>query len=283
MIKQKAEQKRVLAIHDLSGFSHTSLMAVIPIMNRLGISVCALPTAILSSNTENEGYQLVDMTNHLEAFLEHWSKLHLKFDAVYSGFLSSEHQVEIVIKAIAMFRKSPQLIVVDPVMADDGVLYSCFNRNIISSMRKLITYADVITPNLTEAALLLDKKYNAEIDVREVKAWCKKLAELGPKYVVVTSVPVKTDKTKTSVISYNRISDRFAKMTCEYLPVNYPGTGDIFTSVLTANLLRGIELKSAIRIAVQFVSKAIKLTMVMHKPTQEGICLEKSINLLKSN
>lgn len=280
-MKEQTERKRILAINDLSGHSQTSLMSVIPILNTMGIAVTALPTAILSSNTEQKGFQLVELTNYLNSFLSQWSGLKLKFNAIYSGFLSSEHQVEIVIKAIGMFKQKEQLIIVDPVMADDGELYSCFDSNIIESMQKLIAYADVITPNLTEAALLVGQPYQAELELRTVKAWCRKLAEQGPKQVVITSVPVKNDKAKTSVICYNKLSDRFDKITCAYLPVNYPGTGDIFTSVMTGYLLNGIELEQAIRKAVRFVSKAIGLTMQMKTPAKEGICLEQSIYLLR--
>jgi len=275
------QKHRVLAIHDLSGYSHTSLMAVIPIMSKLGISVCALPTAVLSSNTEHKGFKLVDLTNHLDSFLEHWAKLKLSFSAIYSGFLSSEQQVKIVIRAIELFKQPNQIIVIDPVMADDGELYSCFDRKIVNAMQELINYADVITPNLTEAALLLNMEYDFEISTHKLKLQCKLLSRLGPKYVVITGVPVLYDTSKIAVIAYDRTIDRHYYIISECQPVNYPGRGDIFTSVLTACLIKGMEFPNAVRKAVSFVSKATKITMEMHLPEQEGICLEKAISLLR--
>jgi pyridoxine kinase len=275
------QKHSVLAMHDLSGYSHTSLMAIIPIMSKLGISVCALPTAVLSSNTEHKGFQLVDLTEHLVSFLEHWSKLKLSFSAIYSGFLCSERQVEIVIRAIELFKQSGQIVVVDPVMADDGKLYSCFDRRIVTAMQELINYADVITPNLTEAAFLLNMEYDDEIGIRKVKDWCKMLSRLGPSYVVITGVSVLYDTSKTAVVCYDRTINRYYVVKCEYQPVNYPGRGDIFTSVLTANLINGLEFPKAVRKAVSFVSKATKITMEMNLPEQEGICLEHTIGLLR--
>jgi len=274
------QSKRVLAIHDLSGYSHTSLMAVIPIMNVMGIAVTALPTAVLSSNTEHKGFQMLEMTDSLEAFLSHWNKLNLKFSAIYSGFLSSEHQVKIVLKAIELYKKGKTLVIVDPVMADDGRLYDSFSQSIIECMQRLIPFADVITPNLTEAAFLLNEKYDPFPDIKLVKNWCLRLAQFGPRQVVITNVPVKKHKDKTSVICYDKTTDRFQRAICKYLPVNYPGTGDIFTSVLTGLLLKGIDIFPAVEKTVKFVSKAIQVTMQNDAPPKEGICLEKVMSLL---
>jgi len=274
-------KKTVLAIHDLSGYSHTSLMAIIPIMNTLGISVCALPTALLSTNTEQQGFRMLDCTAETDKFLQHWKEIKLSFTAIYSGFLGSDKQVELVIKAIEMFSKSKPLIVIDPVMADDGKLYDCFDKNIVNSMQKLISYADIITPNLTEAAFLLNEKYNPNISYNQVKDWCRKLSDYGAKQVVITSVPVNNDKSRTAVVCYDKVTEKFSKITCQYLPVNYPGSGDIFTSVLTCFLLKGFSLPSAVRKATNFVCKAIGITMQQNTPQQEGIALEKVLHLLR--
>lgn len=272
---------RVLAINDLSGFSHTSLMAIIPILNTLGISVCALPTAVLSSNTEQSGYQLIDCSFGLDGFLLHWEKLKLRFSAIYSGFLGSDLQVELVEKAINMFSDKETLIIIDPVMGDDGKLYDCFGTGIVKSMQRLITKADIITPNLTEASLLLGMPSDLLPNTNKIKAMCKALAESGPDYVVITSVPVMNDRTKTAVVCFNKALNRFNATTCKYLPVNYPGTGDIFTGVLTGLLLKGYDLSKAIRQTVTFVSKAIELTIAQKTPSQEGICLERTLSLLR--
>lgn len=270
----------VLAVNDLSGHSHTSLMAIIPIMTAMGISVTALPTAILSSNTEQDDFQLVDMTKYLPGFLIQWEKLKLSFDAVYSGFIGSDQQVEIVLEAIDKFKKSDPLIVVDPVMADDGELYSCFSKNIVKSMQRLIAKADIITPNLTEAALLLGENYPEKISLRTAQSWCRSLSEQGPDQVIITNVRVSGKAPRTSVICYDKGSDSFLKAVCSYLPVNYPGTGDIFTCVLTALLLKGEALFQAVDKAVRFVSTAMQLTLKQGTPANEGIRLEQAMKFL---
>jgi pyridoxine kinase len=271
---------RVLAIHDLSGHSHTSLMAVIPVMSHQGISVTALPTAILSSNTEYSGFELADMTPHLDGFLNHWKRLKLSFTAIYSGFLCNELQVETVIKAIELFRKKQTLVVVDPVMGDNGSLYPCFGKSIIKSMQRLVSHADIITPNLTEAAFLLNEPYRKTISVQESRQWCRRLSELGPGQVLITNLQMASSKSRTSVVAFDRKDNRFHQSSCRYLPVNYPGTGDVFTSVLTSLLLNGTNLFPAVSKTVRFTCRAIKLTLESGTPPNDGICLEKALKFL---
>lgn len=271
---------RILVINDLAGHSHTSLMAIIPIMHSMGIPITALPTAILSSNTEHDGFQMVDMTKHLKAFLKHWSELKLSFAAIYSGFLYSEKQVELVVEAIKMFKKPETLIVVDPVMADDGELYPCYSKNIITSMQKLISHADIIAPNLTESAFLLNELYQPVIKLEVIQNWCKRLSEFGPRQVVITNVPDDSNPELTSVICYDKTRNCFHRSICRYYPVNYPGTGDIFTCTLTCLLLKGMDLYPAVDKTVKFLCEAIKFSMKNNAPVNEGICLEQVINLL---
>ncbi len=278
--KKQPELKRVLAIHDLSGHSHTSLMAIVPILNSYGIGVTALPTAVLSSNTEQEGFQLVEMTKKMSGFLQQWSQLQLRFDAIYSGFLCCPQQAKTVLEAIGKFRKDHTLILVDPVMADDGELYSCFQESIIASMRKLVTHADIITPNLTEAAFLLGEKYEERIPAWLAKQWCKRLAEKGPRHVIITSIPVRNKTDRTSVICYDKSTNSFHKSFCQLLPVKYPGSGDIFACVLLALLLKGMDLFQAVNKTVSFVSRAMQLTLDLQTPVRQGICLELALKLL---
>jgi pyridoxine kinase len=275
---------RILAIHDLSGFSHTSLMAVIPILSGMGVSVCALPTAILSSNTEQPGYQFIDLTSHLSGFTSHWQKLQLNFQAIYSGFLGSPAMLEIVLQTIDGFRNKSPLVVVDPVMGDEGTLYSCFDQEMIVSMRQLVSQADVITPNLTEAAMLLDQKYKPEATSGTVKSWCRQLSAMGPRWVIITSVAAKphpvNQASRTAVVGYDARTDSFCRYSCTYLPVAYPGTGDIFSSVLTANLVNGISFCEAIRNSVRFVNKAIRITMAAGTPPAEGVQIQLALRYL---
>ncbi len=275
--------KRVAAIHDLSGFGRASLTVVMPILSTMGIQVCPLPTAVLSTHSKFPDYHFVDLTEHMPGIIRHWKDLGLKFDAIYSGFLGSHRQIAIVSDFIEYFRHDDLLVVVDPVLGDNGALYGPLAPDMIAEMRALIKTADVITPNLTEAALLLDRPYNPRVTVSEMKDWIGILAQQGPKIVIVTSVPELEQPRKTSVIAYNRNDDRFWKVVCEYLPANYPGTGDAFASVVVGSLLQGDSLPIALDRAVQFISLGVRATFGYSYDANEGILLERVLDNLRSS
>ena len=136
---------KVAAIHDLSGFGRSSLSVVFPILSTMGAQVCSLPTAVLSTHTAYEGYTFVDLTDYMEAFIKHWKSLDIEFDCIYSGFLGSARQINIISKFIDDFSSSKPLVVIDPVMADDGELYSTMDQEMVKNMRALIKKADIIT------------------------------------------------------------------------------------------------------------------------------------------
>ena len=181
--------KRIAAIHDLSGFGRSSLTVVIPIISTMGIQVCPLPTALLSTHTsEFKNYYIKDLSNDMNGIIRHWKDLEINFDAVYSGFLGSPGQIQIVRNFIRDFKKEAQFIIVDPVLGDDGETYSTINHEMITGMRSLIEEADIITPNLTEAAFLLDEPQIENIDTETVKDWARRLSGKGPEITIITSV-----------------------------------------------------------------------------------------------
>lgn len=273
---------KVAAIHDLSGFGRSSLTVVLPILSTMGMQVSPLPTAVLSSHSQISDYKFVDLTKHMRDFISHWKTLNIHFDAIYSGFLGSEEQIEIVKEMIPIFSKENQLIVVDPVLGDDGELYGPFGKSMVAKMRSLITHANVITPNLTEAALLLDKPFPMEISEKEVKEWVYELSESGPGIAIITSVPDSKNKKTTSVIAYNKVDQRYWKVSCDYLPGIYPGTGDAFTSVIVGSLLQGDSLPIALDRAVEFVSMGIRATFGYAYNNLEGFLLERVLGCLSS-
>ncbi|MFA5498355.1 MAG: pyridoxamine kinase [Candidatus Cloacimonadia bacterium] len=273
---------RVAAIHDLSGFGRSSLTVIIPILSNMGLQVCPLPTAVLSTHTAYDGFKLVDLTEHLEDFIAHWEELGVSFDVIYSGFLGSANQICIVERFIEKFRRPDQLIVVDPVMGDDGELYKSFTEEMIGEMRKLIKYADIITPNITEAAMLLNREYPEQMTNDEAKEWCIELAKMGPKTVVITSVPSEPNSKSTSVISFDSEHKRFWKVSCSYIPAVFPGTGDGFTSVLIGSLTQGFSLPIALDRAVNFISIGIRSTFGFPHSEKEGILIEKILDNLKA-
>lgn len=278
---------RVAAIHDMSGFGRTSLTVAIPILSCMGIQVCPMPTAVLSTHTvEFTDYTLCDLSGELDGILDHWERLGLRFDGVYSGFMASPGQMESVARCIRTCLAPGGLAVVDPVLGDNGVLDATMTPDMVEKMRWLITYADIITPNITEVAFLLGEPCTPRITPEEARARLRRLSDMGPKTVVATSVPLVVDGRdpgqNTSVIAYEREEDRFWRVDCSYIPAHYPGTGDTFASVLTGSLVQGDSLSIALDRAVQFVTLGIRATFGQGLPSREGILLERILGSLQA-
>jgi len=272
--------RQIAAIHDLSGFGRTSLSVVIPILSAMGIKVCPLPTAVLSSHSRYEGYHFADLTDHMQPVIDHWKKLNISFDAIYSGFLGSHKQIRIVQGMIDSFKNENQFVIIDPVLGDNGKMYGPINKEMVSEMKSLIQKANIITPNLTEASLLLEKPFSPDIGEEDIKEWMLKLSDMGPGIVVITGVPDKTHSKKYSVIAYNRNGSRFWKVPIDYIPADFPGTGDCFTSVLTGALLQGDSLPIALDRAVHFISYGVRATFGYNYDQNQGIMLERILNRL---
>ena len=272
--------KKIAAVHDLSGMGRVSLTVVIPILSSMGFQVCPLPTAVLSSHTQYPEFSILDLTDEMPRIIAEWKKLDIQFDAFYTGYLGSPRQIQIVSDFIDDFRQPDGLVVVDPVLGDNGRLYTNFDESMIREMRHLAAKADVITPNLTELFYLMDKPYKAANTDEELKSYLRLLSDAGPQVVIITSVPVHGESHKTSVYAYNRVGDRYWKITCPYLPAHYPGTGDTFTSVITGALLQGDSLPIALDRATQFILQGIRATFGYEYDNREAILLEKVLHNL---
>ena len=277
--------KKVAAIHDLSGFGRSSLTSIIPILSSMKVQVCPVPTAVLSSHTGGfEGYSFLDLTDYMEQHIAHWKSLNLEFDCIYSGFLGSPKQMKIVADFIDFFGHKNNLTVVDPVLGDNGKLYGTMNNEMVEEMKKLISKADIITPNFTEVTFLLNKPYKKEISEPEVKEWLIELANMGPKIVIATSVPDENSHKADRiffVIAYDNENDVFRKVSCKYIPASYPGTGDAYTSVVIGSLLQGDSLPIAIERGVQFITQCILASYGFKYPNREGVLLERMLDVLK--
>ena len=272
--------KKVAAIHDLSGMGRVSLTVVIPILSSMGFQVCPLPTAILSNHTQYPDFTFLDLTDEMPRIIAEWKRLEVEFDAIYTGYLGSPRQIQIVSDFIRDFRRKDSLTVIDPVLGDNGKLYSNFNESMVVEMQHLVTHADVITPNLTELFYLLDRPYKESNTDQELKEYLRCLSDKGPEVVIITSVPVLDEPHKTSVYAYNRRGNRYWKITCPYLPAHYPGPGDTFTSVITGALLQGDSLPIALDRATQFILQGIRATFGYEYDNREGILLEKVLHNL---
>ena len=274
--------QRVAAIHDLSGFGKASLTIAIPVLSSMGIQVCPLPTAILSTHTGFDNFTFFDLTDEMEKIVEHWKSLQIRFDCIYSGFLGSPRQVDIVKKFIENFSRDDQLVVVDPVLGDDGSLYPTMPNEMVCKMRELIATASVINPNMTEECLLLAKPFKEKMEWYESKEWLQRLAGMGPEMVLITSAKI-DNSNSVFVLAYDRELDRFWKIEHKYVPAYFAGTGDMFTSVLTGSLLQGENFPVSIERAVQFVRLAIHSTYGYRQDVlKEGIVLEQVLHMLKN-
>lgn len=273
--------QRVAAIHDLSGFGRVSLAVVIPILSTMGIQVCSLPTAVLSTHTGGfKHYKFIDLTDDMEGYIAHWKEIGIDFDCIYSGFLGSARQIGIISRFIHDFAKKDTLVVVDPVMGDGGKLYPSMNQAMVREMRKYVKKADLITPNYTEMLLLLDEPNIQSINDEQIKSYILRLVEMGPNTVIITSVPTMDTRNTTNVIAYQQDDGRFWKVKCDYIPVYFPGTGDVFTSVIVGSILQGDSLPIALDRAVQFITAAIRASYGHNYPQRNGIMLERVLGSL---
>lgn len=276
-------QKRVAAIHDISGFGKCSLTVALPIISAAGIEASAMPTAVLSTHTGGiAGYTYRDLTEDLRPFSKHWKSLGISFDAIYTGFLGSFEQLDIVSEFFDMFRESDNLILVDPVMADNGELYKIFTPEFAQGMSELCKKADIIVPNLTEAALILGEKYNSGPYTKEyIEETLKKLSDLGPKQVVLTGVFF--DEKELGTATYDKTTGTVGYAFSQKIDGYYHGTGDVFASALLSAILNNFNLNDSAQIAVDFTTESIRRTAEAKTDIRFGVNFEQSIpNFLKA-
>lgn len=276
----KIKQKRVAAIHDISCVGRCSLTVALPILSAAGFDTSVLPTAVLSTHTGGfENFTYRDLTDDIRPISDHWQSLNLEFDALYSGFLGSFEQIDLVAHLFDTFQSEKNLTLVDPVMADHGELYSIYTPEMAKGMTTLCAKADIIVPNLTEAAFLLDEPYVGEdYDQNYVEELLVKLSQLGSKKVVVTGISfdpsqlgAATYDTETRIFDYafnDRVSDYFH------------GTGDIFGSTLLSGLLNDFNLNESTQIAVDYTRECILKTVELGQEKRYGVCFERAIPYL---
>lgn len=269
---------RVLAIHDLSGFGRCSLSVILPILSAMRVQVCALPTAVLSTHTGGLGeVEMRDLTSFIAPALEHYGRLGLGFECIYTGFLGSPDQIESCLNACALWPAA--LKVVDPVMGDHGKPYRTMDAGMVGRMKELVRSADIITPNLTEAYLLLGEGYDFSPLARgKAKSLLARLCELGPRSAVITGVTLLDGGVCN--LGYDRERGAYWLVSCDYLPVSYPGTGDMFASVLVGGLLGGDSLPIAMARATGFLERAIRDTFSYSSDPRFGVQFEREIGVL---
>lgn len=267
--------KRIVTVQDISCLGKCSLTVALPVISAIGIETSIIPTAVLSAHTIFEGRTFRDLTNDIPKIDEHWKKEGFTFDAIYTGYLGSQKQIEIMLDFFNDFKSENNFILVDPVMADGGVLYDNFNSDFPRKMRMLCEKADVITPNLTEACLLTESEYKNKYDEKYIDDIIFKLSEIGAKNIVLKGVELNG---RYGIICQSEKERRY--ITHEKLQGTFYGTGDIFASVLTGAMTRGESVFEAANTAADFTLECIKLTVKDEDSRFYGVNFEEALPLL---
>ena len=278
---------RAAVINDLSGFGRVSLTEACPILSAMEVEACPLPTAILSTHTYKfKDYTFLDLTDEMKKILKHWNDLDIRFDAVLTGYMASAKQIEILSEFIKEKRKENSLIVIDPVLGDNDLsdvetVYYDRMKDLVCAMKEFVSLADVITPNLTEAFLLLGREYpKHHLSINEIKEILNELSKLGPKKIAITSLML--DENNMSVAVLDKENNVFRLLDCGYVNRPFHGTGDIFAAVLCGGLLNGLSMLEASENSVNFIKSAIKETMKYEDMKIEyGVIFEKALKDLK--
>lgn len=270
--------KKIAVINDLSGIGRCSLTAAIPIISCLGVQACPFPTAILSNQTNYDTYLFKDFTNYMKEYNSKIQALNITFDGIYSGFLGSIEQIDIVIDFIHTNNNS--IIIVDPVMGDNGKKYDTYTENMCFKMRDLVKVADIVTPNLTEACILLGLELNKVYNDFEIRKMIKSISNLGPSKVLITGVIV-GDKIINYI--YDRTKDTISTIESCYNGKYYSGTGDIISSIIAATAIKKIDFTESVHIAIDFINTAIKFTSNFDINTNEGVMFEAVLGRLINN
>ena len=270
--------KRIVTIQDISCVGKCSLTVALPIISAAGIETAVIPTAVLSTHTAFKGFTFADLTEQIEPISRHWKQEKINFDAIYTGYLGSFEQLEIVSRFIDSYRVGDCLAVIDPVMGDNGKLYAGFDRAFAYKMAELCKKADIILPNLTEAAYMLgmeDIPQAATVD--EVQAMLLKLCERGTKVAIMTGVQ---KDGRLGAMGYDSRSGEFFSSFLEHINVSFHGTGDVFASSFTAALVRGCDLQQATEVAVNYTVRAIIATVNDPDARWYGVNFEQALPYL---
>lgn len=269
-------QKKVAVINDFSGFGRCSIAAALPILSAMKLQCCPLPTAIFSNHTGFPSFSCTDFTEHMSAYMAEWKKLELRFNAIATGFLGSQAQIELVKQFLEAFRTEETITVIDPVMGDYGRLYPTYPRALAERMRELVCYADLLTPNLTEACILTGTHYRDDFSTDELLAMCESLHALGPEKIVVSGL-----NKEDSLGNFVYEAGKPPKLLLEHKVGSFrSGTGDVFSAILTGDTVNGMEFAQSVAHASSFIARAILRSEEMGIPTTDGLAFEELLGEL---
>ena len=267
--------KRILTVQDISCVGRCSLTVALPIISAAGVETGVLPTAVLSTHTAFPKFTFCDLTGEIEKVSKTFEELDIGFDAVYTGYLGSFRQLELVSQLIDRHKTDSCAVVIDPAMADHGKLYKGFTKDFARAMAELSKKADLVIPNLTEACFMLDIPYTEEYDEEYIRSILKKLCDNGAKCAALTGISF--DPTKLGTYSYDSTTDTYFSYFNDKMDVAYHGTGDIFASATLGAMMQGHSVESALTVAVDYTLECIKLTMADPDRRTYGVNFEQAL------
>lgn len=292
----KKQIPRIMAVHDISCLGRCALTVIIPVISAMGLQAVPLPTALLSTHTGGfSGMFFEDLTGHMGQIGKHLKSIDTDFDAIYSGFLGSAEQIDVLASLIRDFSckndGKKTFVAVDPVMGDDGELYSTYDKSLMLGMSRLCYGADLITPNLTEACFLLGEKYPDHVmscnEGREIGERLSRMLvdRFGCEKAVVTGIECadgEKDEREKSVITAALIKGETSAYfhSTRLMPRAYPGTGDVFASVLLGKMLMGKDFYCAVDSASEFVSFVTEFSHQFATPIRDGLVIEPCLHRL---
>ena len=270
-------QKKIAIINDLSGFGRCSITVALPIISVMKIQCCPIPTSIFSNHTGYDSYFFEDYTEKMPPYIAEWKKLGLEFNGICSGFLGSKEQIQIVTNFFKEFSTPDNVIIVDPVMGDDGRPYATYTTEMCEEMKKLVAYADILTPNLTEACILTDTPYETgKWHLAQIGELAEKLSAMGPEKIVITGIP---QGEFIANYCYEKGHEPKIRRTHK-VGTTRAGTGDIFTSIIAADAVNGVAFQDSVRKASLFIKKCMLKSEDKDIPLPDGVCFEEILYTL---
>ena len=277
--------KKVAVIQDMSSFGKCSLTAAIPVLSVMGIQACPLPTAVLTAQTAYPSFYVKDLTDEMNHFTTEWSKMDESFDGIQTGFVTGKEQIDNIFRFLDVFQTNDTMLLVDPVMGDDGELYKMYTQALLERMKQLVKRANILTPNITECCLLTNSNYEKLYSYRDAKSFIQALEAIGQKLqhetnaqVIITGVHIPTNEPSIGNMLIDYDETFFSKQ--PYNGQSYSGTGDLFSAIVMGSVLRGQSLKTAIQLAESFISSAIHDTALHNTNPKAGVNFEKFLNML---
>ncbi len=272
------KQKKIAVINDISGFGRCSAAVSLPVISHMRVQACLLPTSIFSNHTGFPSYYYNDFTDKMPRFMEEWKKLDLRFEGIASGFLGSAEQIEIVREFIRQFRDERTQVIIDPVMGENGKPYPTYTEEMCDKMKHLVEYADILTPNVTEACMLTrmpfkDKNWQR----KELLEMMARLRELGAKKIVVSGL----DSGQFISNAVSEVPGECKLIRQKRVGKVRSGTGDIFSSIIAADCVNGVDFETSVRKAAAFVQECIRVTERFDIPETDGVCFEEVLHKLR--